>query len=124
MFESLSQFAREHSERSFDGPIPVRVKQRIRTIEDIERAFEDSLPPAERALKTLMSAYGEVLRETAKLEAARQLAIEVSSGDRSALESGRPATYRRQASVVAERTAWLGRCAEELRSIAAKEAQK
>ena len=54
MHQSLSSFLRAATEAHFEGPIPAAERDRIRIVESAERAFDRSLSPLERSLKSLI----------------------------------------------------------------------
>ena len=119
MHQSLSSFLRTTVDSHFEGPIPSAERERIRIVESAERAFERALSPLERAVKSLSIAYADVLKDSALVEASRQLhaAEEVSSNARYA------ALYQQRAAVLAEallgsaraRASWRsGRAAKHL----------
>ena len=76
MHDSLSSFLRTTAGNSHDGPVPAETRDRIRVVETAERAFERSLSPAERAERSLVLAFFDLRQDTARLQAARELAAE------------------------------------------------
>jgi hypothetical protein len=110
---SLSTFLRNAAESHFEGPIPALERDRIRIVESAERAFDRALPPLERSLRSLTLAYGDVLRDSALVEASRQLLG----------EAGGAATphYRRRAEILAESAAWLAEKSGKLAELARRE---
>lgn len=123
MQASLSSFLRHAAERQFEGPIPAAERDRIRLVETAERAFDRSLPPLERCLKSLSLAYGDVLRDSALVEAGRQLQAELTS----APAGGRHAPadlYLRRVRALAESAAWLAERAGELAALARREGDR
>jgi hypothetical protein len=76
MHQSLSGYVRDQLQRRYDGPIP---RQELRWVEELlnaERQMEDALSPVEKAVKRLCACYGELMLETARLEASRQVLSE------------------------------------------------
>jgi hypothetical protein len=116
MHQSLSSFLRAATDAHFEGPIPAADRERIRIVESAERAFDRSLSPLERALKSLSVAYADVLKDSALVEASRQLRAE-SDGD------GRyAALHRQRAEVLAESASWLCEAARQVSDRARQEA--
>lgn len=101
MNQSLSSFLRAAADAHFEGPIPSADRDRIRIVESAERAFDRALSPLERALKSLSIAYTDVLKDSALVEASRQLRAETGTDTRYA------ALYRQRAAVLAESATWL-----------------
>jgi hypothetical protein len=121
MRSSLSSFLRAATESHFEGPIPAVERDRIRIVESAERAFDRSLPPLERSLKSLSHAYGDVLRDSALVEASRQLRSELAPEPK----AGRDAElYVRRASMLAESAAWLAEKARQLAELARRESAR
>src|SRR6202008_5044754 len=73
MHQSLSSFLRATTDAHFEGPIPAAERERLRIVESAERAFDRALSPLERAVKSLSIAYADVLKDSALVEARRQL---------------------------------------------------
>ncbi len=114
MQASLSRFLRAIAENHFEGPIPAVERDRIRIVESAERAFERALPPVERALRSLSLAYADVLRDSALVEASRQVRSEAGTETR-----GQSAElYQRRADMLAESAGWLAEKAGELAELA------
>jgi hypothetical protein len=65
MHRSLSSFLRSVTDAHFEGPIPAAERERIRIVEGAERAFDRSLSPLERAVRSLSIAYADVLKDSA-----------------------------------------------------------
>src|SRR5262245_14155893 len=101
MNQSLSSFLRASADAHFEGPIPSADRDRIRIVESAERAFDRTLSPLERALKSLSIAYADVLKDGALVEASRQLRTEAGPESRYAV------LYRQRREVLAESAAWL-----------------
>lgn len=118
MHGSLSSFLRATTESHFEGPIPAIERDRIRIVESAERAFDRSLPPLERGLKSLMHAYGDVVRDSALVEASRQLRLEMTGGAKGAGEAD---LYVRRANMLAESAGWLAEKARQLAELARRE---
>lgn len=110
MHQSLSRFLRAATDAHFEGPIPAAERERIRIVENAERAFERSLSPLERAVKSLTIAYADVLKDSALVEASRQLQCE-SEPEPDARYS---ALHRQRAEVLAESASWLSEAARQL----------
>jgi len=108
MHQSLSSFLRATTDAHFEGPIPAADRDRIRIVESAERAFDRALSPLERALKSLSIAYADVLKDSALVEASRQLRVE------SEPESRYAALYRQRAEVLAESASWLSEAARQV----------
>lgn len=117
---SLSSFLRDAAENHFEGPIPASERDRIRVVESAERAFDRSLPPLERSLRSLSLAYADVLRDSALVEASRQVLAETAAGgrDRSA------ELYRRRTAMLAESAVWLAEKAGNLADLARRDAAR
>jgi hypothetical protein len=108
MHQSLSSYLRAATDAHFEGPIPAADRERIRIVESAERAFDRSLSPLERALKSLSVAYADVLKDSALVEASRQLRAESVPDGRYA------AMHRRRADVLAESASWLSEAARQV----------
>ncbi len=108
MNQSLSSFLRAAADAHFEGPIPSADRDRIRIVESAERAFDRALSPLERALKSLSIAYADVLKDSALVEASRQLRAEAGP------ESRFSALYRQRAEVLAESATWLCETARQV----------
>ena len=104
MHQSLSSFLRATTDAHFEGPIPAAERDRIRIVESAERA----LSPLERALKSLSIAYADVLKDSALVEASRQLRAESDPKGRYA------ALHRQRAEVLAESASWLSEAARQV----------
>ena len=117
MHSSLSSFLRAATESHFEGPIPAIERDRIRIVEGAERAFDRSLPPLERSLKSLIHAYGDVVRDSALVEASRQLRVEM----RDPKNAGDADLYVRRANMLAESAGWLAEKARQLAELARHE---
>jgi hypothetical protein len=108
MQQSLSSFLRAATDAHFEGPIPAAERDRIRIVEGAERAFDRALSPLERALKSLSIAYADVLKDSALVEASRQLRAEAAP------ESRYAALHRQRADVLAESALWLSEIARQV----------
>ena len=108
MHRSLSSCLRAATDAHFEGPIPAADRDRIRIVESAERAFDRALSPLERALKSLSIAYADVLKDSALVEASRQLRAE------SDLEGRYAALHRQRAEVLAESASWLSEAARQV----------
>lgn len=108
MHQSLSSFLRAATDAHFEGPIPAADRDRIRIVESAERAFDRALSPLERALKSLAIAYADVLKDSALVEASRQLRAESEPEGRYA------ALHRQRAEVLAESASWLSEAARQV----------
>ena len=108
MHRSLSSFLRATTDAHFEGPIPAADRDRIRIVESAERAFDRALSPLERALKSLSIAYADELKDSALVEASRQLRAE------SDLEGRYAALHRQRAEVLAESASWLSEAARQV----------
>jgi hypothetical protein len=108
MHQSLSSFLRAATDAHFEGPIPAADRDRIRIVESAERAFDRALSPLERALKSLSIAYADVLKDSALVEASRQLRAE------SEPESRYSALHRQRAEVLVESAYWLSEAARQV----------
>ena len=108
MHRSLSSFLRAATDAHFEGPIPAADRDRIRIVESAERAFDRALSPLERALKSLSIAYADVLKDSALVEASRQLRVE------SEPESRYAALHQQRAEVLAESASWLSEAARQV----------
>ncbi|HEV8389528.1 MAG TPA: hypothetical protein VGQ35_06785 [Dongiaceae bacterium] len=119
MHQSLSGFLRAATDAHFEGPIPAVERERIRIVENAERAFDRSLSPLERAVKSLSIAYADVLKDSALVEASRQL-----RGDAASEGDKRYSTLHRQrAEVLAESASWLCETARQVAERARGETQ-
>ena len=116
MHQSLSSFLRATTDAHFEGPVPAADRERIRIVESAERAFDRSLSPLERALKSLSVAYADVLKDSALVEASRQLCAESDVDGRYA------ALHRQRAEVLAESASWLCEAARHVADRARQEA--
>lgn len=122
MHSSLSSFLRAATENHFEGPIPAIERDRIRIVESAERAFDRSLPPLERSLKSLIHAYGDVVRDSALVEASRQLRVEMDQESKLGPKSAGDANlYVRRANMLAESAGWLAEKARQLAELARRE---
>jgi hypothetical protein len=110
MHQSLSSYLRATTDAHFEGPIPAAERERIRIVESAERAFDRALSPLERAVKSLSIAYADVLKDSALVEASRQLRME-SEPDGNARYS---ALQRQRAEVLAESASWLCETARQV----------
>jgi hypothetical protein len=110
MHQSLSGFLRAAMDTHFEGPVPPAERERIRIVENAERAFEHALSPLERAVRSLSIAYADVLKDSALVEASRQMQA----------DAGQPGSetaaglHRHRAEVLAESAAWLAAMARQL----------
>lgn len=110
MNQSLSGFLRATTDAYFEGPIPAAERERIRIVESAERAFDRSLSPLERAVKSLSIAYADVLKDSALVEASRQL-----RGDSEPEGDARySALHRQRSEVLAESASWLCEAARQV----------
>lgn len=110
MHQSLSSFLRATTDAHFEGPIPAVERERIRIVENAERALDRSLSPLERAVRSLSIAYADVLKDSALVEASRQL-----RGDAEPEGDLRYASLHRQrADVLAESASWLCETARQV----------
>src|SRR5689334_21537387 len=120
MHQSLSSFLRAATDAHFEGPIPTAERERIRIVEGGERAFDRSLSPLERAVKSLSIGYAIVLKDRALVEASRQLrATSVAEDD-----ARYSALHRGRLDVLAESASWLCEAARQLAVRARGEASK
>jgi len=103
MHQSLSSFLRAAADAHFEGPIPAADRDRIRIVENAERAFDRALSPLERAVKSLSIAYADVLKDSALVEASRQLRGDAGSEG----ETRYAALHQQRAEVLAESASWL-----------------
>jgi hypothetical protein len=110
MHQNLSRFLRAATDAHFEGPIPAADRERIRIVESAERAFERSLSPLERAVKSLTIAYADVLKDSALVEASRQL----RSDSEQDCDSRYSALHRQRAEVLAESASWLCEAARQV----------
>lgn len=108
MHQSLSSFLRAAADVHFEGPIPAADRDRIRIVEGAERAFDHALSPLERSLKSLSMAYADVLKDSALVEASRQLRAESEADGRYA------ALHRQRVEVLAESASWLAETARQV----------
>jgi hypothetical protein len=108
MHQSLSSFLRAATDAHFEGPVPAAERDRIRIVESAERAFDRALSPLERALKSLSVAYADVLKDSALVEASRQLRAESGPEGRYA------ALHRQRTEVLAESASWLSEAARQV----------
>ena len=106
MHQSLSSFLRATTDAHFEGPIPAAERERIRIVESAERAFEHALSPLERAVKSLSIAYADVLKDSALVEASRQLQTGATAGDQRYA-----ALHRERARILSESATWLSETA-------------
>jgi hypothetical protein len=118
MHQTLSSFLRAATDAHFEGPIPAAERERIRIVEGAERAFDRALSPLERAVKSLSVAYADVLKDSALVEASRQLRATSASED----DTRYSALHRRRAEVLAESASWLSEAARQLAERARGEA--
>lgn len=109
MHQSLSSFLRAATDTHFEGPIPATERERIRVVENAERAFDQALSPLERAVKSLSIAYADVMRDSALVEASRQLRLDAADG-----ESREGALHRRRAAILADSANWLRQAADKV----------
>jgi hypothetical protein len=109
MHQSLSSFLRAATDAHFEGPIPAAERERIRIVEGAERAFDRSLSPLERAVKSLSIAYADVLKDSALVEASRQLRTACEPDD-----ARYSALHRQRAEVLAESASWLCETARQV----------
>jgi hypothetical protein len=109
MHQSLSSFLRAATDAHFEGPIPAAERERIRVVEGAERAFDRSLSPLERAVKSLSIAYADVLKDSALVEASRQLRMDSQRED-----VRYSALHRQRAEVLAESASWLCETARQV----------
>ena len=79
-------------------------------MEGAERAYDRSLSPLERAVKSLSIAYADVLKDSALVEASRQLRLESEPEG----EVRYSALHRQRAEVLAESASWLCEAARQL----------
>lgn len=116
MHASLSRFLRAAAEDHFEGPLPAVERDRIRIVESAERAFDRASPPLERGVRSLGLAYGDVLRDSALVEASRQIVAEAG-------QAGGPAAelYGRRVAMLAESAAWLAEKAGDVAALARRE---
>jgi hypothetical protein len=118
MHQSLSGFLRAAVDAHFEGPIPAAERERIRIVENAERAFDRALSPLERTVKSLSAAYADVLKDSALVEASRQLGAGADlGGDDDRLS----ALHRHRAGILAESAAWLSETARVLAEQAGRE---
>lgn len=117
MHQSLSSFLRAATDAHFEGPIPAAERERIRIVEGAERAFDHALSPLERAVKSLSIAYADVLKDSALVEASRQLRIEGEPDS----DLRYSALHRRRAEVLAESASWLCEAARQVAERARRE---
>lgn len=110
MHQSLSSFLRAATDAHFEGPIPAAERERIRIVESAERAFDRALSPLERAVKSLSIAYADVLKDSALVEASRQLRAD----GQPAGDLRFAALHRQRAQVLSESAAWLCEAARQV----------
>jgi hypothetical protein len=110
MHQSLSSFLRATMDAHFEGPIPATERERIRIVESAERAFDHALSPLERAVKSLSVAYADVLKDSALVEASRQL----RAGPGSVGDARYTALHHQRAEVLAESASWLCEAARQV----------
>jgi hypothetical protein len=110
MHQSLSRFLRAATDAHFEGPIPSVERERIRIVESAERAFERSLSPLERALTSLSTAYADVLKDSALVEAGRQMRLESDSDG----DSRYATLHRQRTEVLVESASWLCEMARQV----------
>lgn len=110
--QSLSGHMRDQVQNFYDGPIPPEQRERIRIVESAEKSLDMSLPPLERAMKSLRHAFADVETDTALIEAARQLVLEATDfNSRDAWEK----LQERRRLMAIESATWLqGKLAEVL----------
>ncbi len=120
MQASLSRFLRAAAEDHFEGPIPAVERDRIRIVESAERAFDRALPPLERGVRSLSLAYGDVLRDSALVEASRQVLLEAGH-ETGGAGSQTAELYRRRIAMLAESAAWLAEKAGDVADLASRE---
>jgi hypothetical protein len=92
------------------------------TVESAERAFDRSLPPLEPSKKSLIHDYGDVVRDSALVEASRQLRAEMNPQVK-----GKPDgvdLYVRRANMLAESAGWLAEKARQLAELARREGSR
>ena len=111
MHQSLSGFLRAAVDAHFEGPIPAAERERVRIVESAERAFDRALSPLERTVKSLSAAYSGVLKDSALVEASRQLG---AGADPAGDDGRRSALHRHRAGILAESAAWLSETARAL----------
>lgn len=75
--QTLSSFVSDQLQKRHDGPIPSQDMRFLEQLTAAERQAEQMLSPVERALKVLADDYADLLRETAFLEARRQIYTEM-----------------------------------------------
>lgn len=119
MQASLSRFLRAAAEVHFEGPIPAVERDRIRIVESAERAFDRALPPLERGVRSLGLAYGDVLRDSALVEASRQIVAEAGQAGGAGGQAAE--LYRRRVAMLAESAAWLAEKAGDVAELARRE---
>jgi hypothetical protein len=110
MPQSLSSFLRAAMDAHFEGPVPAAERERIRIVESAERAFDRALSPLERAVKSLSIAYADVLKDSALVEASRQLRM----GAEPETDVRYSALHRQRAEVLAESASWLCEAARQV----------
>lgn len=110
MHQSLSSFLRAATDAHFEGPIPAADRERIRIVESAERAFDHALSPLERAVKSLSIAYADVLKDSALVEASRQL----RAGAEPDGDARYAALHRQRTEVLAESASWLCEAARQV----------
>ncbi|MGH6890717.1 MAG: hypothetical protein ACREEP_00505 [Dongiaceae bacterium] len=110
MHQSLSSFLRAATDAHFEGPIPAAERERIRVVESAERAFDHALSPLERAIRSLSMTYADVLKDSALVEASRQLKV----GADPASHARYAALHRQRVDVLAESASWLCEAARQV----------
>ena len=110
MHQNLSSFLRGAVDAHFEGPIPAAERERIRIVESAERAFDRALSPLERAIKSLSIAYADVLKDSALVEASRQLRADAEPHS----DVRYSALHRQRAAVLAESATWLCEAARQV----------
>ena len=110
MHQSLSGFLRAAADAHFEGPVPAAERERIRIVESAERAFDHALSPLERAVRSLSIAYADVLKDSALVEASRQMQADAGQSG----SEGTAGLHRQRTEVLAESAAWLAAMARQL----------
>ena len=110
MHQSLSSFLRASVDAHFEGPIPTAERERIRIVENAERAFDHALSPLEQAVKSLSIAYADVLKDSALVEASRQL----RAGAGPEIDVRYSALHQQRVDVLVESAAWLSEAARQV----------
>ncbi len=83
-------------------------RERLRAVENAERAQYLAMSPGERAIRSMQTAYADVLRDSALVEASRQLRLDDGVDDKLA-----EALYARRVATLADSAAYLSRAAAE-----------